>query len=110
MYHSPRVLSIGARTFSPALALRGYCPAATQSSSAAADPPFAARQSSFNLPRHSLRCFSYTRSAMAGTKIDGTAIAKGIREKLNARIKETQQKNSRYNPTLVIIQGQFCYI
>lgn len=42
---------------------------------------------------------------MTGTKIDGTAIAKGIRERLSAQIKKTQETNSRYRPSLVIIQG-----
>ena len=42
---------------------------------------------------------------MSAAKIDGNAIAKGIREKLNARIKQTQEKNPRYKPALVIIQG-----
>lgn len=44
---------------------------------------------------------------MAGTKIDGNAIAKGIREKLNAQIKETQKVNPRYRPSLHIIQGTY---
>jgi len=42
---------------------------------------------------------------MAGSKIDGTAIAKSIREKLNAQIQKTQEVNPRYKPSLVIIQG-----
>ncbi|KMU80212.1 bifunctional protein folD [Coccidioides immitis RMSCC 3703] len=41
---------------------------------------------------------------MAGTKIDGTAIAKGIRERLNAEIRKTQESNPRFNPSLVIFQ------
>lgn len=51
------------------------------------------------------RAFSISTHRMAGTKIDGTAIAKGIREKLNAQIKETQQSNPRYKPSLKIVQG-----
>lgn len=51
------------------------------------------------------RFFSSTRAAMTGTKIDGNAIAKGIREKLNGQIKKTQETNPRYKPSLVIIQG-----
>lgn len=43
---------------------------------------------------------------MAGQKIDGTAIAKSIREKLGAKIKERQEKNSRYRPSLKIVQGE----
>ena len=42
---------------------------------------------------------------MTATKIDGTAIAKGIRERLGEQIKKTQQTNPRYMPSLVIIQG-----
>lgn len=42
---------------------------------------------------------------MTATKIDGTAIAQTIREKLNAQIKKTQEQNPRYKPSLVIIQG-----
>ncbi|KAK5096995.1 tetrahydrofolate synthase [Exophiala xenobiotica] len=41
---------------------------------------------------------------MAGTKIDGTAVAKGIREKLHAQIQETQKSNPRFKPNLKIIQ------
>lgn len=41
---------------------------------------------------------------MAAEKIDGTAIAKGIRERINAEIKEAQAKNPRYKPSLVIVQ------
>ncbi|CAE7178612.1 hypothetical protein P3342_002141 [Pyrenophora teres f. teres] len=41
---------------------------------------------------------------MAGQKIDGTAIAKSIREKLGAKIKERQEKNPRYRPSLKIVQ------
>jgi len=42
---------------------------------------------------------------MAGAKIDGTAIAKSIREKLNAQIQKAQEVNPRFKPSLVIIQG-----
>lgn len=41
---------------------------------------------------------------MAGTKIDGTAVAKGVRERLNAQIRDTQKSNPRYKPSLVILQ------
>jgi hypothetical protein len=64
-------------------------------------------------PRHLLytalkrtRQFSSTRFNMAGQKIDGTAIAKSIREKLGAKIKERQDKNPRYRPSLKIVQGE----
>lgn len=41
---------------------------------------------------------------MVARKIDGTAIAKSIRERLNAEIRKRQQTNPRYKPSLVIIQ------
>ena len=41
---------------------------------------------------------------MTATKIDGNAIAKNIRQKINADIKETQKTNPRYKPSLTIIQ------
>ncbi|KAL6161456.1 tetrahydrofolate synthase [Exserohilum turcicum] len=50
------------------------------------------------------RQFSSTRFAMAGQKIDGTAIAKSIRERLGAKIKEKQAQNPRYRPSLKIVQ------
>lgn len=53
------------------------------------------------------RAFSSTRTAMAGTKIDGNAVAKSIRERLAAQIQKTQQTNPRYKPSLVIIQGAY---
>ena len=42
---------------------------------------------------------------MAALKIDGTAIAKRIREGLHAEILETQKANPKYKPSLKIIQG-----
>ncbi|KAM3072461.1 tetrahydrofolate synthase [Clarireedia jacksonii] len=44
---------------------------------------------------------------MAATKIDGTAIAKKIREKLHAEIEATQKSNPRYKPSLKIIQATY---
>ncbi|KAI7976172.1 hypothetical protein EIK77_002025 [Talaromyces pinophilus] len=41
---------------------------------------------------------------MTGFKIDGTAIAKDIREKLKSEIAELQTKNPRFKPNLVIYQ------
>lgn len=41
---------------------------------------------------------------MAAEKIDGTAIAKSIREKINAEIKKIQETNPRYKPSLTIVQ------
>lgn len=43
-------------------------------------------------------------SSMAAEKIDGTAIAKNIREQINAEIKKTQETNPRYKPSLIIVQ------
>jgi methylenetetrahydrofolate dehydrogenase (NADP+)/methenyltetrahydrofolate cyclohydrolase/formyltetrahydrofolate synthetase len=43
---------------------------------------------------------------MTATKIDGTAIAKSIREKLGAKIRERQSANPRYKPSLKIVQGE----
>ncbi|KAF2832349.1 FTHFS-domain-containing protein [Ophiobolus disseminans] len=53
-----------------------------------------------NATRH----FSGTASSMTATKIDGTAIAKSIRERLGAKIKERQSANPRYKPSLKIVQ------
>ena len=50
--------------------------------------------------------FYSTSSAMTATKIDGTAIAKSIRERLHAEIENTQKTNPRYKPSLKIIQGK----
>lgn len=49
----------------------------------------------------------YTTSSpkMGAAKIDGTAIAKAIREKLGAEIADKLKANPRYKPTLRIIQG-----
>ena len=41
---------------------------------------------------------------MVATKIDGTAIAKSIRERINGEIKKTQATNPRYKPSLTIVQ------
>lgn len=44
---------------------------------------------------------------MVATKLDGTAIAKGIRERLGQDIAEKQKLNPRFKPTLKIIQGMY---
>lgn len=44
---------------------------------------------------------------MVATKLDGTAIAKGIRERLGTEIAEKQKLNPRYKPSLKILQGSF---
>lgn len=54
----------------------------------------------------STRQFSHTTATMTASKIDGTTIAKKIRERLGAEIQETQKLNPRYRPCLKIIQGR----
>ncbi|KAL8695193.1 MAG: hypothetical protein Q9218_000231 [Villophora microphyllina] len=41
---------------------------------------------------------------MAAERINGTAIAKAIREQINSDIQRTQQTNPRYKPSLTIVQ------
>ena len=53
----------------------------------------------------STRSFSTSPINMTATKIDGTAIAKSIRERLHKEIEATQSANPRYKPSLKIIQG-----
>jgi hypothetical protein len=55
--------------------------------------------------RHS-RSFALVSGDMA-IKIDGTAIAKKIRERLGAEIVEKQKANPRYRPCLKIVQGPY---
>jgi methylenetetrahydrofolate dehydrogenase (NADP+)/methenyltetrahydrofolate cyclohydrolase/formyltetrahydrofolate synthetase len=43
---------------------------------------------------------------MTASKIDGTAIARSIRERLGAQIHKRQQTNPRYRPSLKIVQGE----
>src|SRR5271155_3962745 len=50
------------------------------------------------------RSFSSSSTRMVATKIDGTAIAKAIRERLHAQIHETQKLNPRFKPSLKILQ------
>lgn len=54
------------------------------------------------------RRFSASPVAMAATKIDGTAIARGIREGLKDEIVKIQQSNPRFKPSLVIFQSVYC--
>ncbi|TVY35954.1 C-1-tetrahydrofolate synthase, cytoplasmic [Lachnellula subtilissima] len=44
---------------------------------------------------------------MTATKIDGTAIARSIREKLQSEIQATQKINPRYKPSLKIFQATY---
>lgn len=53
--------------------------------------------------------FSSSRAIMGAVKIDGTAIAKRIRENLHAEIQEKKKINPRYAPSLNIIQGMFLF-
>lgn len=46
------------------------------------------------------------RGTMTATKIDGTAIAKSIRDGLKTEIEQIQQANPRFKPSLVIFQGE----
>lgn len=50
------------------------------------------------------RPFSAASPVMTATKIDGTGIAKSIRERIGADIKKTQETNPRYQPSLKIVQ------
>jgi methylenetetrahydrofolate dehydrogenase (NADP+)/methenyltetrahydrofolate cyclohydrolase/formyltetrahydrofolate synthetase len=43
---------------------------------------------------------------MAAAKIDGTAIAKSIRQGLKTEIEQIQVTNPRFKPNLVIFQGK----
>ena len=65
-----------------------------------------ASKSGDKLVLHSLgsRSISSSHHRMAAERIDGTAIAKSIRERINAEIKKTQETNPRYKPSLTIVQ------
>lgn len=66
-------------------------------------PRLVSTPSSSSSSRHT---FSSTRpAAMAATKIDGTQIAKNIREGLKTEIRQIQESNPRFKPSLVIFQG-----
>lgn len=52
-----------------------------------------------------LRAFSSSATVMAAAKIDGTAIARKVREGLRAEIEEKNGVNPRFQPSLKIIQG-----
>lgn len=61
------------------------------------------------LSRASHRAFSTSYPTMAATRLDGTAIAKKIRERLAVEIVEKQKTNPKYQPCLKIIQG-WCFL
>ncbi|PQE07496.1 C-1-tetrahydrofolate synthase protein [Rutstroemia sp. NJR-2017a BBW] len=90
------------RTDRQVLELRGRFSTSTFSSPTRISLPFP-----LTLQSSSTRQFSSTSAAMAATKIDGTAIAKKIREKLHAEIEATQKSNPRYKPSLKIIQATY---
>lgn len=66
------------------------------------DPP--RREDFIFIPKRPL---ASTPNTMAATKIDGTAIAKSIREGLKAEIEQIQQTNPRFKPSLTIFQSEF---
>merc|ERR1712000_574478 len=66
-------------------------------------PPIS-RQPLTRHTHHQRRLFGTTRVAMVANKLDGTAIAKSIRERLGTEIAEKQKVNPRYRPALKIIQ------
>lgn len=43
---------------------------------------------------------------MVAEKIDGTAVAKKIRERIGQEIKKKQETSSRFKPSLTIVQGE----
>jgi methylenetetrahydrofolate dehydrogenase (NADP+)/methenyltetrahydrofolate cyclohydrolase/formyltetrahydrofolate synthetase len=43
---------------------------------------------------------------MTASKIDGNAIARSIRERLGQEVKQKQETNPRYRPSLKIVQGK----
>lgn len=51
----------------------------------------------------------FSGSAMAAAKIDGTAIAKSIRQGLKSEIEQIQVTNPRFKPNLVIFQGKHAH-
>lgn len=51
-----------------------------------------------------VRLLSSNSEKMAAERIDGTAIAKKIREQINSDIQRIQQSNPRYKPSLTIVQ------
>ena len=61
-------------------------------------------QKKFNSHTLGSRYLSSSVRRMGAEKIDGTAIAKSIRERINAEIKKTQETNPRYKPSLAIVQ------
>ena len=76
--------------------------------------PASRHAAAFGHPGSSIRAYSSLASPRAATeeaamasKIDGTALAKRIRESLRQTIEETKKTNPRFRPCLKIIQGAF---
>ena len=44
---------------------------------------------------------------MTASKIDGNAIARSIRERIGREVKQKQETNPRYRPSLKIVQGEW---
>ena len=61
-------------------------------------------QKEFNLHTLGTKYLSSSVRKMGAKRIDGTAIAKSIRERIYAEIKKTQETNPRYKPSLTIVQ------
>ncbi|KAG4029610.1 hypothetical protein MFRU_015g01480 [Monilinia fructicola] len=89
-----------ARVAQQILQLRGQSSHSTFSSPTRVSLPSPFTPQSSSIARH----FSSTSATMTATKIDGTAIAKKIREKIHAQIDEAQKTNPRFKPSLKIIQ------
>ncbi|KAL9598861.1 MAG: hypothetical protein Q9219_004200 [cf. Caloplaca sp. 3 TL-2023] len=51
-----------------------------------------------------IRSFSASAAVMSAERIDGTVIAKAIRDRIRSDIKRAQETNPRYKPALTIIQ------
>lgn len=81
------------------LPTRLYSSQAISSSSSPPSQTFCSSSTSHQQPPPS------NHNAMAANKIDGTAIAKAVRERLRVEILEKQETNPRYKPCLKIIQG-----
>jgi hypothetical protein len=63
------------------------------------------RQSSSQASPAEFEPYAEAQENMVASKIDGTAVAKAIRERLKNEIVEKQGINPRYKPCLKIIQG-----
>lgn len=95
------------RSSPPAAPPAPHCPASSTFSSRRPlllASPSALLPLPFSAHRGTGRFFSTTSAAMVATKLDGTAIAKSIRERIGREIAERQKLNPRYRPSLKIVQ------